>query len=277
MVIVYRTDLPSLPAVQNPGTRGRIPAACPGGAATTRVVSRHGMGQRTPCRPSTPVVKNSRSMSSTGLTPARLHTARTRLYTVENATSTESPGITRTAPGVTHILLAAHCAVMCLSLLVEPWSDLARTSHPGTARPCRCIPCMPSAMTISSGSSPRRRSVRRWRAADERSATSAPRARIVTRAHSAVGTLPAAAANSRSPGHPAVVAPLPAASATRAGNVASPDGPLWRVANPGPRAAGAIALFADLGVPLSSAMSRAVCAVSAFAFARAIGGPPRAP
>jgi len=34
---------------------------------------------------------------------------------------------------------------MRLSLLVEPCSDLARTSHPGTERPYRHKPCMPDA------------------------------------------------------------------------------------------------------------------------------------
>jgi len=101
--------------------------------------------------------------------------------------------------------------------------------------------------------------------------------RIAGRAHSAVGTLPAAAANSRSPGHPPVVAPLPAAGATRARNVASSNSLLWRVANLRPRVAGSITFFADFSAPLSSAMSLAVCVDSAFAFARAVGGPPRAP
>jgi len=112
-------------------------------AAATRGEFGQGMSQRVLCLPRrsrTPVVKNSRSMSRVGLTPARAQTALTRLYTVENATSRESPGMTRTASSVTHIPFVTHCAVMCLSLLVEPRSDLARTSHLGTARPYRCMP-----------------------------------------------------------------------------------------------------------------------------------------
>jgi len=101
--------------------------------------------------------------------------------------------------------------------------------------------------------------------------------RIATRARPAVGTLLAAAASPRGPGHPAAVAPLPAAGAARARDAASPDGLLWRVANPGPRAAGAIAPFTGLGAPPSPAMSRAVCVDSAFALARAVGGPPGRP
>jgi len=148
--------------------------------------------------------------------PRYWRTALTRLYTVENATSTLSPGVTRTAPGVTHILLAAHCAVMCLSRPGVPPSRLPHTSHPRAVRPYRGMPCMPSATTISAGISSRRRSVRSCRAADERSATPASHVRIATRARPAVGTLPAAAASPRSPWHPAAVAPLPAAGATRA-------------------------------------------------------------
>jgi len=68
-------------------------------------------------------------------------------------------------------------------------------------RQYRGMPCMPSAMTISPGSSPRRRSVRRWR-----SVPPASHARSATRARPAVGTLPATAASPRGPGHPPVVA-----------------------------------------------------------------------
>lgn len=54
---------------------------------------------------------------------------------------------------MTHILLDTHRAVMHFSLPVEPWSGIARTSHPGAVRP---YPCMPDATTISVGSPPRR-------------------------------------------------------------------------------------------------------------------------
>jgi len=118
----------------------------------------HSIAQRTPVPPglpTAPVVKNSRSTGRTGPAPARLHTALTRLYTVENATSTLSPGMTRTAPGVTHILLVTHCAVMYFSRLDVPPSRLPRTSHPRAVRPYRGMPCMSNATTISAGISAR--------------------------------------------------------------------------------------------------------------------------
>jgi len=63
---------------------------------------------------------------------------------------------------------------MCLSLLAGPRSDLARTGNLGTARPCRRVPCMPSATATCAGISPRRCGARRWRAADARRWRSVP-------------------------------------------------------------------------------------------------------
>jgi len=143
-----------------------------------------------PSRAITPVARNSRSTGSAGLAPALAHTARVRTHTVENAASTGSPGTARTASIVIHMPLAAHWAVMCLSLLAGPWPGLARTGHPGTERPYRSMAVMSRATTISFGMSPRRRSARSCRDADARSATSASRAWMTRRAHSPVGTLP---------------------------------------------------------------------------------------
>ena len=141
------------------------------------------------------MARNSRSTGSTGLAPALAHTARTRPHTVENAAATGSPGTARTASIVIHMPLAAHCAVMRLSLLAWPWPGLARTGHPGTERPYRSMAVMSRATTVPFGRSPCRRSARSCRAADARSArsaTSASRAWMARRAHSPVGTLPTA-------------------------------------------------------------------------------------
>jgi len=141
----------------------------PAGNLRSADVTRGGFGHGSahpvpPEAPGTPVVKDPRPTGSAGLAPARLRTALARLHTVENAAPMLSPGTARTAPGAARILLAAPCAVVCLSLLVGPWPGLARTSRPGAARPCLRMPCMPSATTISAGSSPRRCGARPARA-----------------------------------------------------------------------------------------------------------------
>jgi len=202
MTMVYGATLPRPPGIPGSETRRLLLlAAYSRSGLATRGLLWHGIAQRTPVPPGlpiTPVVKNSRSTGRVGLAPARLHTALTRLCTVEKATSTLSPGTARTASGAAHILLVTHCAVMYFSLRDVPPSRLPRTSHPRAVRPYRGMPCMPSAMTISAGISPRRCGACSCRAADERSARSAASAshvRIATRAHSAVGTLSTTAAN----------------------------------------------------------------------------------
>ena len=82
---------------------------------------------------------------------------------------TVSPGTARTESAVIHMPLAAHCAVMRLSLLAGPWPGMARTRHPGSTRPYRSMAVMSRATTISLGMSPRLRSARSCRAADARS------------------------------------------------------------------------------------------------------------
>jgi len=102
-------------------------------------------------------------------------------------------------------------------------SQASSTSHPGAMRPYRGMPRLPDATTISAGIPPRRRGVRSCRTADGRrahSATPVPRVRTATRVRPAVGGLSTIGANLRSPGHPPAAVPLPAASATGAGNVA---------------------------------------------------------
>jgi len=135
---------------------------------------------------------------------------------------------------------------------------------------------MPDATTTCAGISPRRRSVRRWRAADARrwrSVPSASHVRSATRAHSAVGTLPTAKAYSRSPGQPLTEVPLLAASAIRTRIVACLYTLLGLVAVPRPRVTGAIARFTDPSALLSPAISLVICV----AFCRAIGWLARVP
>jgi len=107
-----RPSLPRPSDMRTVDTAGIFPGMNLRAAAAARGEFGHGTGRRTMClprRPGTPAVKGPRPTGSTGLTPARLHTAPARPHTM-NATPTLSPGTARTTPSVTHIPLAAHRA-----------------------------------------------------------------------------------------------------------------------------------------------------------------------
>jgi len=113
VIMVCAPSLPRPSAMRTVHTAGIFPGMNLRTPAAARGEFGHGTGRRTMClprRPGTPAVKGPRPTGSTGLSPARLHTAPARPHTVENATPTLSPGTARTTPSVTHIPLAAHRA-----------------------------------------------------------------------------------------------------------------------------------------------------------------------